>query len=193
MDCTICLVSRQLLNYANVQTHFIRQRDLNTQEMATRKIYCRARSLQCLQCTAYLSDTMQGVKRSGTPDLEVKSSAINWQRHDNAKVQTTKTGRCIAHRQQYDEIPAATIKLSLAALQMCSSANALCKVYSTRLHANSISRSHLSRVYLMKPSMRLTTHRAMKACGVVGVNSRIHNLVRDGVPSVHVREGLAPE
>jgi hypothetical protein len=30
---------------------------------------------------------IQTVNRSGTPDLEVKSPAISWQRHGNAKVQ----------------------------------------------------------------------------------------------------------
>jgi len=75
-------------------------------------------TLQCLQCTAHLSDTTQSVNRSGTPNLEVKSPAINWQRQDNAKVQTTRQDAAILTDSSNDELPAATIKLSLTALQM---------------------------------------------------------------------------
>jgi hypothetical protein len=54
-------------------------------------------------CTASVHsslDTIYTMNRSRTPDLEVKSPAINFRSHDNVKVQKNKTSTedCIHHK-----------------------------------------------------------------------------------------------
>lgn len=136
MDCTTCLVSQQVLNYTNVQTHFIRERDLilkkwqrerYTEVLRPFSVFSALPICQ-IRCRAWKGQELQ-TSRLKVPLLNCKDATM-------PKRRRPRQGAAFFTDSSNDELPAAAIRLSLAALQMhlllhCAQRK--------RLHVNTVS------------------------------------------------------